>query len=229
MLNSVREKGFSKIFMAKILIIDDDDGVRKIVTHRLKKNNHETYPFSNGVEALRQIKEINPDLIILDVVMPVMTGYEVLQHLQKDRELQTIPVMMLTAQDQLQDKIKGLDYGAYDYLAKPFDHQELSVRAEALLRLRSLQLQLIKAERLAVVGHVALTVKKEMEKPLKSIVKLSESLVDKEIPSDIKKKITHILDSTLRIARIIQKLEGLQDTPVKDYLSGIKMIDLGKE
>lgn len=88
---------------------------------------------------------------------------------------------------------------------------------------------MIKAERLAAVGQVALTVKHEMEKPLKSIVNLSEVLVTKEIPSDIKKRITHILESTLRIGRIIQKLEGLQDTPVKDYLSGIKMIDLGKE
>lgn len=215
--------------MAKILIIDDDGGVRKIVAHRLEKNGHETYPFSNGVEALKKIKEINPDLIILDVIMPVMTGYDVLQNLQKDSELQTIPVMMLTAQDQLQDKIKGLEYGAYDYLAKPFDHQELSVRTEALLRLRNLQLHLIKSERLAVVGQIALTVKQELENPLKSIINLSESIIAKEIPSDIRKRITHILESTLRIDRIIQKLEGLQDTPVKDYLSGIKMIDLGKE
>jgi DNA-binding response OmpR family regulator len=215
--------------MAKILIIDDDDSVRKIVAHRLKKNSHEIYPFSSGIEALKEIKEIKPELIILDVIMPGMTGYEVLQKLQEDNELQTIPVMMLTAQDQLQDKIKGLEYGAYDYLSKPFDHQELSVRAEALLRLRNLQLQVIKAERLAVVGHVAITVKQEMEKPLKSIINLSESLILKEIPSDMKKRIIHILESTLRIERIIQKLEGLQDTPVKDYLSGIKMIDLGKE
>ena len=215
--------------MAKILIIDDDESVRQIVAHRLKKNNHEIYPFSSGMEALKVIKEIKPDLIILDVIMPGMTGYEVLRKLQEDNELQTIPVMMLTAQDQLQDKIKGLEYGAYDYLSKPFDHQELSVRAEALLRLRNLQLQLIKAERLAVVGHVAITVKQEIEKPLKSIINLSESLTLKEIPSDMKKRIIHILESTLRIERIIQKLEGLQDTPVKDYLSGIKMIDLGKE
>ncbi|OQA15991.1 MAG: Alkaline phosphatase synthesis transcriptional regulatory protein PhoP [bacterium ADurb.Bin363] len=212
--------------MSKILIVDDDESIRKAIAYKLKKNNYEVFSASNGIEALIKIREINPDLIILDVIMPGINGYEVLEKLNDAQELLSIPVMMLTGQGELKDKIKGFEKGAYDYLSKPFDHRELSIRVEALLRLRNLQKELIKTERLSVVGKIALNIKQEIEKPLNSIINLSESLLLQDISPSLKKRLNHILESSCRIRRIIQKFEKLQDTPVKNYLDGIKMIDL---
>jgi len=133
---------------------------------------------------------------------------------------------MLTARGQLEDKIKGLEGGAYDYLTKPFEPKELEVRARSLLKLRNLQKKLIKSERLAAVGKIALSIKSDVDEPLKKIITLASAIVSEEVSSEVRKKIELILESSLRIQNILEKLETLEDTPVRDYLNGIKMIDI---
>ncbi len=212
--------------MARILIIDDDAGVRTFISLKLKRQNYEVFSASNGVEGLEKIKELKPDLIILDVIMPGLNGYDVLKKVNENEELMGIPIIMLTARGQLEDKIKGLEGGAYDYLTKPFEPKELEVRARSLLKLRNLQKELIKSERLAAVGKIALSIKNDVDEPLKKIITLASAIVSEEVSSEVRKKIELILESSLRIQNILQKLETLEDTPVRDYLNGIKMIDI---
>lgn len=212
--------------MARILIIDDDIGIRKLITLKLEKEHHEVFWAGDGMEGLKRIKEVYPDLIILDIMMPGLSGYEVLQKVKEDESLVGIPVMMLTAKGQLEDKVKGFEEGAYDYLTKPFEPRELSVRVNALLRLMDLQKQLIKSERLVVVGQIALNVKREVGIPLSSIIEKGKTILSKDISPDMAKKIELLLKSSSRIQNIVEKLETLQDTPVRDYLTGVKMIDL---
>jgi DNA-binding response OmpR family regulator len=114
-----------------ILIVDDEPRIRDFVRMNLEMEHYRVLEASNGLEALEQLREFLPDLIVLDVMMPEMDGFETLKAI---RDVSTVPVIMLTVRQNEQDKIHGLDLGADDYLAKPFSPRELLSRIRALLR-----------------------------------------------------------------------------------------------
>ncbi len=114
-----------------ILIVDDEPRIRDFVSMNLELEHYRVIEASNGLEALDQLRENLPDLIVMDVSMPEMDGFETLRHV---REVSNIPIIMLTVRQSDQDKIRGLDLGADDYLAKPFNPGELLSRIRALLR-----------------------------------------------------------------------------------------------
>src|SRR5205807_460145 len=114
-----------------ILIVDDEPRIRDFVRMNLEMEHYRVVEASNGIEALKQLREDLPDLVVLDVMMPEMDGFETLRNI---REVSTVPVIMLTVRQNEQDKIRGLDLGADDYIAKPFSPRELLSRIRALLR-----------------------------------------------------------------------------------------------
>jgi len=114
-----------------ILIVDDEPRIRDFVSMNLELERYRVIEANNGLEALEQLRENLPDLIVIDVMMPEMDGFETLRHI---REVSNIPVIMLTVRQNDQDKIHGLDLGADDYIAKPFNPGELLSRIRALLR-----------------------------------------------------------------------------------------------
>jgi two-component system, OmpR family, KDP operon response regulator KdpE len=114
-----------------LLIVDDEPRIRDLVRMNLELERYRVEEAQNGVEALAKLRDTLPDLIILDVSMPEMDGFEALRHI---REVSTVPVIMLTVRQSEADKIRGLDLGADDYLAKPFSPPELLSRIRALLR-----------------------------------------------------------------------------------------------
>lgn len=114
-----------------ILIVDDEPRIRDFVRMNLELEHYHVEEASNGLEALEKLRDTLPDLIVLDVSMPEMDGFEALRHI---REVSTVPVIMLTVRQSEADKIRGLDLGADDYLAKPFSPPELLSRIRALLR-----------------------------------------------------------------------------------------------
>jgi DNA-binding response OmpR family regulator len=116
---------------AKILIVDDEPEQSGVLARILTREGYEVAVAHNGREGLRRASDLKPDLILLDVVMPGMDGWEMLGHL---REFSSVPVIMLTAMGGLQDRVYGLDTGADDYVTKPFETQELTARMRALLR-----------------------------------------------------------------------------------------------
>ncbi len=118
--------------MAKILVIDDEAEIRHVI--RVGLVDHEVLTASSGVEGLLMAARNEPDLIILDVKMPGIDGYEVCRRLRADPEMAEIPVIFATLQDTLPDRLEGFDAGADDYVTKPFDLTELQFRIRAVLR-----------------------------------------------------------------------------------------------
>lgn len=116
----------------KILVVDDEESLVRLISYNLNKEGFVTLPAYDGYQALRLVKEENPDLIILDLMLPGKDGLEVCRRLRSDRI--STPVIMLTARDEEVDKIVGLELGADDYVTKPFSVRELCARVKAVLR-----------------------------------------------------------------------------------------------
>ncbi len=123
----------------KVLIVDDNPKIMAIAKAHLKKEYHEVFCVEDGKSALELARQENPDLILLDVDMPGMSGFEVCKNLKDCDELCMIPVVFLTAADDNASRVKGLDLGAVDYVIKPFDAFELRARVRAALRTKQLQ------------------------------------------------------------------------------------------
>ncbi len=117
----------------KIVLAEDEPQIARLVEFKLKKEGYQVICKGNGEEALAAIKTEEPDLILLDVMMPVMNGYEVLRRVKEDENLKNIPVVMLTARAQERDVVKGIDTGADDYITKPFHPAELLARVKKIL------------------------------------------------------------------------------------------------
>jgi len=117
--------------MFRALLIDDDVKLGRLLKDFLKKSNINLFTVNNPTESFSSIEECKPDIIILDVMMPKMDGFEVCKNIRK---VHSIPIIMLSARGDSEDKIKGLDLGADDYIAKPFQPRELLARIHSLLR-----------------------------------------------------------------------------------------------
>lgn len=109
----------------KILVVDDEKNVRRLVQINLERAGYEVITANDGMECLQKTAEFNPDLIVLDVMMPILNGYESLKRLQANPATKHIPVIMLTAKSQDADVLKGWQSGCSTYLCKPFNPMEL--------------------------------------------------------------------------------------------------------
>lgn len=127
----------------KVLVVDDEESILTLIKYNLEKAGLRAITAEDGERALEIIKEENPDLIILDIMLPGIDGVEICKRLRK--EDYHIPILMLTAKDEEIDKILGLEIGADDYMTKPFSTRELTARVKAMLR-RSLQYKEVKDE-----------------------------------------------------------------------------------
>lgn len=119
--------------MARILIVDDDELLRSLLQYRLSADGHDVLALEDGSRVLSTIKECRPDLIVLDAMMPVMDGFEILRRLKTGTSPDATPVIMLTALKREADIVGALELGAADYLAKPFIPEELSQRIRRVL------------------------------------------------------------------------------------------------
>ncbi len=115
----------------KLLLIDDDDSLRLLLGTTLQSRGYDVITAHNGLEGLRLLYQQQPDLVLLDVMMPEMDGWEALERI---RQVSTVPIIMLTAVAGVPHRVRGLTRGADDYIVKPFHHDELIARIEALLR-----------------------------------------------------------------------------------------------
>jgi DNA-binding response OmpR family regulator len=117
--------------MAKILVVDDEPAIVELAQLYLHKDGYETVTAGDGIEALVQVKQARPDLVVLDLMLPGLDGWEVCRRLRSETDL---PIIMLTARSEDVDKIVGLELGADDYITKPFNPRELVARVKAVLR-----------------------------------------------------------------------------------------------
>jgi len=117
--------------MSKILIVDDEPAIVELARLYLEKNGFETVTAVDGIQALVKVKQEHPDLVVLDLMLPELDGWEVCRRLRAET---SIPIIMLTARSEDVDKIVGLELGADDYITKPFNPRELVARVKAVLR-----------------------------------------------------------------------------------------------
>lgn len=117
----------------RILVCDDDPLLADLVEYRLASRGYDVVIARDGGEALARLQEGKPDAIVLDVMMPVIDGYEVLRRVREDADLSAVPVIMLTARKQERDIVEALGLGANDYIVKPFIPEELVARLGRLL------------------------------------------------------------------------------------------------
>jgi DNA-binding response OmpR family regulator len=119
-----------------ILVVDDEKSLVWAVQHSLSKSNYQVLTAYDGVEALAVAQRHQPDLIVLDIIMPYLDGFEVCRRLRRDPTLADVSILFLTARDTIEDRVAGFEQGGDDYLSKPFDLRELKARIGALLRRR---------------------------------------------------------------------------------------------
>lgn len=117
----------------RVMVVDDDQDIRTIVEAIFLQQHYVVKTCASGEEALAEVEEFQPDLIILDVMMPGMDGYQVSKQLKKDFETAHIPIILLTARQELSDLERGVESSIDDYIAKPFNHRELTARAKMVL------------------------------------------------------------------------------------------------
>ena len=161
---------------ANILVVDDVSANLQVLTGMLKDRGYKARPVPNGKLALLAARKDLPDLILLDINMPEMNGYEVCQHLKADEYLRGIPVIFISALNENLDKVKAFGMGGVDYITKPFQMEELHARVETHLKLRRLQIELEEANaRLANANG-------RMSRDLKAAAKIQETFLPRGAP-----------------------------------------------
>lgn len=142
--------------MNKILVIDDDLAINELIKVNLELLGYKVLQAYEGTKGFALCKQEKPSLVILDVMMPETDGFTVAQRIRKNDETKNIPILMLTALSQIQDKVKGFDIGVDDYLVKPFEMEELQVRVRALLK-RTMQIpESASTRELLTLGEITL-------------------------------------------------------------------------
>ncbi len=141
--------------MPKILVVDDERPIAEILKYNLEKEGHQVILAFDGEEALQRVQSDEPDLIILDIMLPKKDGFTVCREIRSQRE---VPIIMLTARETELDKVLGLELGADDYVTKPFSAREVSARVKAILRRTSHNTGHVKAGEKKTLSHGGLTV-----------------------------------------------------------------------
>jgi two-component system alkaline phosphatase synthesis response regulator PhoP len=145
--------------MKKILLVDDEVDILEFLKYNLEQDNFEVLISTNGKDALKKISQ-NPDLIVLDIMMPEMDGFEIYQQIKKNKEYQDIPIIFLTAKSGETDEIKGLDLGASDYIQKPISPKKIIARIKSNLRKASQTDKKVKESGELIIGPLVIDVDK---------------------------------------------------------------------
>lgn len=166
-----------KNMVEKILIVDDSEDLRKLLSFTLIKSGYEVIEANDGIEAMEKAHIAKPDLILLDIVMPQLDGFEVCKRLKDDEHTTHIPVIFLSGKTDTADKIKGLEIGGSDYIAKPFDKGEIIARVQNQLKIQRLTHELIEKNR-------ELTEKqRRLDEDLRAAGGIQQSLLPQKYPN----------------------------------------------
>ena len=161
---------------ADVLVVDDNAMNRKLLETLLETNGYAVRTATDGIRALEAVAQQEPDLILLDIQMPFLDGYEVCARLKENPDTDGIPIIFISARGDVFDKLKGFDYGGVDYITKPFHTQEVLARVRTHLTIRNLQRNLL--ERIAELDAFAHTVAHDLKNPLSLIAGYADYVVE---------------------------------------------------
>lgn len=199
----------------KILIVDDAEDTVELLRKRFRAEGYDTSEAFNGEEALNMVPEYEPDLIVLDVMMPKIDGYEVCQRLKADEKTKYIPVLMLTAKGEVEHKVKGLNIGADDYMGKPFDYKELSARVRSLLSIKATHEKKVEEEKSGALEQMMEQVAHEIRNPLTSVGGFARKVFNK-LPEDDpnRKYMQYIIEDVAVLESMIKQLIELKSMTI---------------
>ena len=200
---------------SKILIVDDAMDTVELLKKRFRAEGYDTSEAYNGEEALNKVPEYDPDLIVLDVMMPKIDGYEVCQRLKSDENTKYIPVLMLTAKGKVDHKVKGLDIGADDYMSKPFDYKELSARVRSLLSIKATHEKKVEEEKSGALEQMMDQVAHEIRNPLTAIGGFARKVYGKLPEGDPNRKYMEmIIEDVAILESMIKQLIDLKSMSI---------------
>ncbi|MFN4110825.1 MAG: response regulator [Ignavibacteria bacterium] len=224
----------------KILVIDDRPDNVYYLQSRLQKENFFVVPAFSGPEGIEKAKTQKPDLILLDIMMPGMDGYEVCKILSNDEETKDIPIILVTAKVESNDVAEGLKVGAFDYIKKPFDKVELIARINSALRYAEMKKKSIQQEKYQIFEATVFTANHEIKQPL-TIMSLAINSIKRELQKDqinknlVLEKINYLEDGIKKITAVLNRLNAIKHPESKDMYDkekDVRMIsvdDLKKE
>lgn len=208
----------------KILIADDEKYNLRLLRLILDSYGFDILEATDGGEALRIAREEMPDLLVLDVMMPELSGTEVCAKIKKDPQTEAIPVILLTAKmTSLDDKLAGLDVGANDFITKPVDPAELEARILVQLRVKNLQDRLVNLERVSSIVGTTRILSYEIDKPLADIIARTEELRDTVMngePFDRAKMapdVETIVHNAQQISEVVKELQDIADAKAEEH------------
>jgi putative two-component system response regulator len=212
----------------KILVVDDEDRNLRLMKLLLTSFGYDVLTASNGEEALEMVHDIPPDVILLDIMMPKMDGFEVAKQLKREEETKIIPIVMVTALNGVEDRVKALEAGADDFLNKPVDKTELRARVQSLVKVKAYNdhMQNYQKELEAEVSKRTIQLRQALKKlkevSLESIFHLCRAAEYKdENTGDHIKRMSHY-------ASAVARKMGLNKQTVEDLLYTAPMHDAGK-
>lgn len=187
----------------KILIVDDNIDTVELLRKRFRAEGYDTDEAYDGEEGLQKVRDYGPDLIVLDVMMPKVDGYEVCRTLSRDETAKDIPILMLTAKSEVPDKVKGLDIGADDYITKPFDYKEVAARIRSLLAQKVESRQRAQKEKSEALDYLVDEVSHEVRNPLVAIGGFARR-VRKNLPEGSQNR--EYMDIILQNVEVLEKM-----------------------
>ena len=215
--------------MKKILVIDDLPENVFMLQDRLEHEGFEVLTAYDGYSGIDRAKRELPDLILLDVMMPDITGLEVCKILVEEVTTKDIPIILVTAKSGAEDTKEGLESGAFDYIKKPFNRVELLARVNSALKLSEAHKLLLHAEKRDTFLATVVTANHKIKQPL-TLLSLSSAAIKRELSKDdickdgILKRIKYIDIAVKEITDVLNQLNAIKDPILSAYTSNIKMI-----
>ena len=215
----------------RILVIEDDLVHRTVIDNILRDEGYEVITAEDGGVGVEKVFEEMPDLVITDIRMPVKDGYTVCRELRDNERTKYLPVVILTANHSPEDLVYGFEQGAFDYILKPFENQELMARVNAAIKFKELRDELIHERQKSMLFELAGAAAHELNQPL-TVLKTTSYLLKEKYQKkqlnedDFIKYIERMEFSISRMGKIIGKMDRLEEYKTRDYTMGTRIINL---